>query len=470
MAQALLDSWLVRAGFVAAVCLIITLGFPTGNDEGADVQTTLADQVLAPPNLRVEARTPAGPNTTLPEAPPAPVLDPMPFFVSPTQGDDGNDGSTPDAPWASLKASLARLAPGQTLYLMDGTYTETTADNFHYVAKVGGEPGAWVRITAAPGHNPVLLASIGTALEVQANYVEVSGLTVRGEGFDESNSFGVGLSSRRSHHVRFVDNVISNMPLAGVSAIESSNLEILNNEIFENAFWSTAQGSGISVWHSVDWGQSPSADGYHDRIVGNTIYRNENKVKSKWENFRTITDGNGIIIDQNRDFNYTGRTLIANNVVFDNGGRAILVFESNRVDVMFNTTYHNGRTAELEGGPVELAAGVANDVRFVNNMAWARPSAPAIRSSRSNDVESAGNVLVTTAPSGDAGDQDLVLRADPGLVNPSIDRSFADFRPEPSGVLAGRAIPFKPALPYDIDGVVREPGSADVGAYELDAD
>ncbi|MGI9595660.1 MAG: hypothetical protein ACR2QK_05850, partial [Acidimicrobiales bacterium] len=195
---------------------------------------------------------------------------------------------------------------------------------------------------------------------------------------------------------------------------------------------------------------------------------NENRVKSKWKNFTTITDGNGIIIDQNRDFNYTGRTLIANNVIFDNGGRAVLVFESNRVDVLFNTTYHNGRTEGLEGGPVELAAGTANEVRFINNMVWARPEAPAVAVNESNGVTVEGNVLVTTNPSGHGDDANLTLTVDPGLVNPSTDETLADFRPEPTGVLIGRAIPSRPSLPYDVDGTVRDPQSADVGAYEVE--
>ncbi len=455
---------------VLAVSLAPLLAFPTRPMMTAS-NPNLADRILPAATLVVpsdEVPQAAADAQQLPEEPAPPPLDDSPFFVSPERGDNANAGTTIDQPWGSLQFALDQLRPGDTLYLMEGNYNELEADNFHYVMRNGGEPDNWIRVTAAPGHNPVLAPTEGTAFEVQGNYVEVSKLTVRGAGFDEANSYGVGLSVRRSHHVRLLGNVITGMPLAGISCIESSNLEIIDNEVFENAFWSTAQGSGISIWHSVDWDQPPEADGYHDRILGNKIYRNENRVKSKWVDFTTITDGNGIIIDQNRDFNYTGRTLIANNVVFDNGGRAILVYESNRVDVIFNTTYHNGRTAGLDGGPVELAAGTATDVRFFNNLAWALPSAPALRASASKDVSSGGNVLITTNPMGGAGDDDLVLSIGPGLINPSTDEIESDFRPEPTGVLVDRAIAFEPALPYDADGTIRPDGSADVGAYELD--
>ncbi len=477
MAKRLTSSWIVRAGFATLVLLVALFGFPSDGFDSTTSQGTLAEQVLTPlpvphgpPRSGLQAQTDEQTEAAaLADDQQAEVveLEPNPFFVSPTLGDDSNSGTSIDQPWASLKTSLRKLQPGHTLYLMDGTYNERDGNNLHYVSRQKGEPDAWIHITAAPGHQPVLLATEGSAIEVHGNYTEVSKLTVRGEGFDESKSFGYGINVRRSHHVRIADNTVSNMPLAGISAIESSNVEILNNEVFENARWSDSQGSGISVWHSLDWDQPAAADGYHDRVIGNRIYRNENRVKSKWKNYTTITDGNGIIIDQNRDFNYSGRTLVANNVIFDNGGRAIMVFESNRVDVMFNTTYHNGWTDGLQGGPVELAIADANDVRLVNNLAWAAAGAPALTVTRANDFVSTGNVLVTTGESSFAGDDDLQLAVDPGVVNPTTDETSADFRPEPTGVLAGKAVDWTPMLPYDFEGNVREAESADVGAYEI---
>ena len=359
---------------VLAIAAIATVVFPrNGSDTPEPFRNNPAsqrtsEQVLPTPSIVVRAPYVGSSPPAADEAEPLPELDPMPFFVSPTIGDDANDGTTIESPWASLDEALERIGPGETLYLMDGTYSELGQDDFHYLVDSGGTEDAWVRITAAPGHTPVLVATDGTALEVRANYVEVSGLTVRGEGFDVDNSWGVGLGIRRAHHVRIIGNTVSNMPLSGISTVESSNLEIIDNEVFENSFWHDSQGSGISIWHSVDWGQPAGSDGYHDRIIGNRVYRNENRVLSKWNDFTAITDGNGIIIDENRDFNYSGRTLVANNVIFDNGGRGIHVFKSNRVDVVFNSTYRNGRTEGLSSGPSELSASNANDVRFINNL------------------------------------------------------------------------------------------------------
>jgi hypothetical protein len=397
-----------------------------------------------------------------------PDADPATLYVSPVVGDDANDGQTQETPWASLQASLDRLTPGQTLYLMDGRYEEQTEpDNAHHIVRSSGTADAWIGITAAPGHSPVVVASNGNGIELQAAYVEVSGLQIVGEGFGVDNDWGWGFTIRNSHHIRLSGNSVSAMANGGIGSVESSNMEIYDNVVFENSFWGPGQGSGISMWHMADSGFGPGPDGYHNRIIGNTIYRNENKVFSIWRDEDVITDGNGIIIDQANETGYTGRTLVANNVVFDNGGRGILILESARVDVMFNTTYLNARTEGLDGGPVELAVSRSQDVRFANNLAWSREGAPAITASESTDVSMGGNVLVTDSPSGLATDLDLVIVDDPGLSRATIDEITADFRPAAGSTVVDRAIAVDPVLLFDADRQPRAAGSADVGAYEL---
>ncbi|VAW13763.1 hypothetical protein MNBD_BACTEROID03-2221, partial [hydrothermal vent metagenome] len=68
-----------------------------------------------------------------------------------------------------------------------------------------------------------------------------------------------------------------------------------------------------------------------------------------------ITDGHGIIVDTNKEsiklvdgnrvtVNYTGRTLIANNVFYLNGGRGFNLYKSNHIDLINNITYRNAET------------------------------------------------------------------------------------------------------------------------------
>ncbi|MCP5033177.1 MAG: DUF1565 domain-containing protein [Actinomycetia bacterium] len=392
-------------------------------------------------------------------------------FVSSITGNDGNDGRTAETPWRSLQSSINRLQPGQTLYVMDGDYSEQREPgNPHYVVNVSGKPGSWIHIAAAPGHRPRLVPRSGNGISILGDYIEVSGLRIDGETFDAANSYGWGILVRSSHHVRLTSNVISDMPVGGISAVESTNLEIYRNEVFGNSFWGTEQGSGISIWHSRDHGTQSAADGYHDKIIGNIIYGNENKVYSRWAPVsNAITDGNGIIIDEASHFNYQGRTLIANNVVFDNGARGIIVWESAGVDVVFNTTFHNGRTAALTGARVELAVGRSTDCKLLNNVAWSRPGLAALTSVGTEKPTIGGNVFITDTPSGHETSLDLVTTADPGMVAPSTNRATADFHLVAGSILEARAVDIGPRVAVDAGGGSRPAVGADVGAYELGA-
>jgi hypothetical protein len=83
-----------------------------------------------------------------------------------------------------------------------------------------------------------------------------------------------------------------------------------------------------------------------------------------------ITDGNGIIIDSNQigTTPYTGRTLISNNVLTNNGAAGVHVFQSAHVDVFFNVSADNNLNVK-EG---EIEAAHASDVRMFSNIMVAR--------------------------------------------------------------------------------------------------
>lgn len=452
---------------LGALLLVLTIGVlrphPTVEraatvDAGRDESDTI--QVLSP--------------SSLPDSPPAVASMqsgwPAGLYVSNEVGVDGNDGLSPDTPIPSLQQALNQVTPGQVVYVMNGRYSELALPgDHHYVVRNGGRPDAWVRVANAPGHSPVVVPYDGNGIEVQADYVEIQGLTIEGEGFDpEGDPWGTGILIRNSHDVRVVSNTISGMPVSGISSVESTRLSIVDNEVFENSFWSSVQGSGISLWRSKARGLEPDADGYRDRIMGNRIYRNENKVRSRWQDYQVITDGNGIIIDETNLTEYPGRILIANNVIFDNGGRAVVVFKSGNVDVFHNTVYHNGRTESLDGGPVELAAARAGDVRFVNNLVWPRPDVPGLQVSEAENVSSGGNLIVANGNEGDYSDSDTVIDGDPVLGNATVDEATANFRPLQGSAAMDAAVSVEPSLRFDIIGRLRSARQRTVGAYEID--
>lgn len=439
-------------------------------DTGADTTATTAASATTTAPPATQPATTAGPIAKPPSDVGKPPVNGQVFYVSANSGNDGNDGKSTSSPWKSLQAGIKRLSAGQTLLVMDGEYRELkVAGQVHYSIDRGGSSSNWIRIANAPGHNPVIVASNGSGILIQAPYVEVSGLTVRGSGFNKDNNWGVGISVTKAHNVRVVGNRISQMPTSGISVVDSSKFHLIGNEVFNNAFWSPLQGSGISVWHSKNHGQGADSDGYHNRIIGNRVYGNENKVKSSHKNYTVITDGNGIIIDSTQETGYNGRTLVANNLVYNNGGRGVIAWKADRVDIMFNTGYHNGQTNGIAGGATEFAAGRSNDITIANNVGWARPGLPAIIWDDVNNAKGHGNVLITDSPSGHARSGDTMHSGNPGFRNPSTDPGSADFRPNSSSVLKGASSNAPGFISTDLVGTNRRNGTPDVGAFEAEA-
>jgi parallel beta-helix repeat protein len=460
---------------------VIDPAAPGASDQAAvtdDQAAAAATTTTVAPTTTEAPTTTAAPTTTTTQAPrsnPGAAIGSVPangdtFYVSSRTGNDSNDGRSASSPWKSLRGAMKRLAPGQTLLVMDGEYREVIdPGTAHYSVNSGGRADAWIRIAAHPGHNPTIVANQGTGLQIISPYVEVSGLTIRGEGFNKDNAWGVGISVTETHHVRLIGNRVTSFPVSGISITKSDNFDVIGNDVSYSAFWSPLQGSGISVWHAQNKGKGAGPDGYHARIIGNRVYGNENKVNSQHKNYTVKTDGNGIIIDSNVETGYSGRTLIANNVVFDNGGRGIIVWQSNKVDIVFNTSYHNGRTRDISGGATELAAGKANDVVIANNVGWARSGWPAIIFDRVSNGSSYNNVLITDSPSGNASGRDTMHSGNPGLRNPTTDPGSADFRPNSNSILRGGVEDSPRFISVDRVGTSRTSGTPDIGAYEAEA-
>ncbi len=428
-----------------------------GSSGAGETTTAQATTTTAPPNpgppVSVSSNAPAnGPKV----------------YVNPGGGNDGNDGSSPDKAKRSLQDVLRHVKPGQQVLLMNGEYRDlASAGEVHYWMKSSGQPNNWIKIGAAPGHRPVIKATRGTALLIDGDYVEISGLTVQGSGFNTSNSWGVGIAIADSHHVNVIGNRVSGMPQSGISVTRTSNFRVLNNVVYENSFWHDSNGSGINIVHQKNHGFGPTAGPYHDLIMGNRTYRNENKVNSKWQSRPVITDGNGIIVDMNNDTGYSGRTLIANNLSFDNGGRGINVWASSNVDVMFNTTYHNVRTTNVIGGGAEIGFGRGKNIRVTNNVVWARSGKPGIDFSETDGSSyTRNNVSVTdVAP---RSQNDTVINYNPGLRNPSTSEHGADFRPNSGSMLEGRVGSADGMVPTDLLGTGRS-GPTEPGAFIVEA-
>ena len=451
-----------RLSFVVLVSVFALLAAACGDGVGG-VEPLPVD-ALIPTGGGVPAGT--GEVSLLPDIEPDPAAENH-FFISP-DGSNDNDGQTPETPWQTIGRAVEAQKAGDVFWVMDGIYDETDGlaerGAAHFVLEVPGTAANWIRYRAFPGHRPVVQATVTSAFEITADYIEVQGFEMRGVGFSAENSFGYGVVVARSHHVMIADNEIHGFPTGGFGTRGSSHLFVFNNTVHGNALWDSNQGSGISYWRLEDHGFPDDAAGYSNYIVGNILYENENRVFCGFCGEDIITDGNGIIIDQNTmneagdQVDYSGRTLIANNIAFNNGGRAINVFQSINVDVFNNTAYQNLFTEDLEGENAEIATFDTRNVRIANNLIVPQDGDKAI-STRGENQARQSNVIVGDSQ-GTSGNDILVTTG--GFVNASIDPTIADFRLRISSPAIDAAIPLQL---NDAEGRPRGT-SPDAGAYE----
>ena len=263
------------------------------------------------------------------------------FYVSPT-GDDNNEGTLPSEAFGSVNFAAAQLEPGDELLLLEGTYEEEWRPDTSIMITAKGTPDAWITITAFPGHDVAVLGPQRNSFKLEgAEYVELGGFELIGSG---TELLGAGVHIENpSHHITIFDNVVHGFPAGGINVTGSSHITIAGNEVFDNARFHPGQHSGISMWRPQNLGFPDGPLGYSNVIVGNRVYGNQNTVPGELG----ITDGNCVILDELNLTGYAGRTLIANNVCFDNGGRAVQIHKSQRADVVNNTGYANLTSTDL---------------------------------------------------------------------------------------------------------------------------
>jgi hypothetical protein len=58
----------------------------------------------------------------------AEVAEAATYYVSSSQGSDANNGGSPASAWKTLAKAVTGLQPGDTLYIMEGTYSAALLD------------------------------------------------------------------------------------------------------------------------------------------------------------------------------------------------------------------------------------------------------------------------------------------------------------------------------------------------------
>jgi hypothetical protein len=398
------------------------------------------------------------------------------YYVAGT-GADNNDGLTPATAFRTLQKAADLTNPGDTVLVMDGTYTSSWPGGDALDLKRSGTPDAWITFKAAPGQHP-LITSFGEVgiFSNCASYIEISGFTIVGNNAKDSLAYalahrnredplcdnsGISLDGRGQgmklpNHYRIFDNSVSECGGGGIGACEADDLDIERNHVFDTCWYTRWGTSGISLCVMRDFDQSP---GYRCIIRGNVVYNNHTLVPCVQDN--TLTDGNGIIIDSNNNTHYTGRTLVVNNLSVHNGGSGIHVFHSARVDIVNNTTWHNSQQVNYG----EIFSNGGTDVNIVNNICVAADGKQMNSDWNHNqNVVYDHNLMFGGLPPVVAGEH--TIRADPLFVNPTDDPTQGDFHLQPDSP-AHRAITVDPSTPpLELLGAPRNfSDTIDLGMY-----
>ena len=310
------------------------------------------------------------------------------YYVSSEIGNNNNAGTSQNAPLASLQAAANVVKPGDTVQVMNGTYT-APAYGVALDITTSGTANAPITFEAAPGQTPVIDSTGGwNAIDIQASYIVVSGFTVVGgaanynlqsalAGYStgnanlDGNGIVVNPSSSVSlpNHITIENNTVSNEPGGGIGIDGADYVQILNNVVHNNANWSAYGTSGITINSSVNLDTNP---GPHDIVSGNIVYDNAQLVPSS--GVGAITDGEGIILDSNQ--NYTSEILVENNTVYGNGSAGIESFLTNNATITGNNIYGNNTQNIQSQGNAEILINQSNNNTVTNN-ATVNPTVPA---------------------------------------------------------------------------------------------
>ncbi|QBE61932.1 choice-of-anchor Q domain-containing protein [Pseudoduganella lutea] len=343
------------------------------------------------------------------------------FYVDARYGNNANPG-TEDRPFATIQKAHDVMTPGQTVLVRNGTYTNPW--NYTVVMiRTSGTEGAPITYRNYPGERPLVKTTKGKnhhGIEVRdAAHIVIDGFEVEGhvkqvtyEEAKEQNdlalayskmtppkyigaivdSNGISLSGKtlnKTHHIVIRNNVVRDTPGGGIAANFTDYVTIDNNRVSGTSAYSPYGTSGISFLTPYNYDANTAS--YKLVATGNVVSGASNLFPCNCFGFRQPTDGNGIIIDSFLKYAYAGRTLVANNIVFDNGGRGIHSLNVQHLDVFNNTTYRNSNIEITGEGEISMQK--TRFARIWNNIMVARPDRPANRYFQSSDIDFSHNIV-----------------------------------------------------------------------------
>lgn len=370
------------------------------------------------------------------------------LYASPN-GSPTNPGTSPLYP-LTLKGAADRTQPGDVVCLLPGTYAVDTP----FQITRSGTPSNWIVYRSYDG-GVVITPQSGTysLMQVTLNvrYIEINGLE-----FDGKNSASGGASCKGGDHIRFIGNTVKYTGAAGIATAPDpatgkgcDYIVIDHNKIYHTGYnqgWS----SGISV-NGHSW--YDQYQGFHSIVTNNIVSGNV-------DNSSYHSDGNGIIVDHGGD---TPPVLIANNVVYQNGGRCIHSTTVTNIWYVNNTCYKNGLDLRKDES-AEFMLWISSGNYVVNNISYAWGNRRPYSDEQGTTAKYLRNTYFTSGdglnylPSSVLNDPNQVSQADPAFVNPptvdaTADGQYANALPPDQVVDQFHLQPISPAIDTGIDPV-----------------
>lgn len=436
--------------------------------------TAIGTNGVAVPSVIASATTPSSATPSI-------------FFVDTNGGNDSNAG-TEASPWKTIQKAHDVMIPGQTVLVRAGTYIRS---NYYTIVQINrsGTAAGYITYKAYPGERPKLKSTVRVnynGFEVRANYIVVDGFEIEGHSADvdlagakadqearqaggpftaysTSNGISFGRNNTTDpvvHHVVARNNYVHDHPAGGINALNADYVLFEDNFSANNGRYSYVGGSGLNLYQLRNFDNNN--EDYHNIIRNNISTGNTNEIPCACFGYRQPTDGNGIIVDVTNGTGYTGRTLIVNNLIYNNGGRGIHVFKSSNVDIIYNTTFRNS-TIDITGEG-EITTQEAGNVRVQNNIMFASDNRPVNLVLNVTNVIFDYNIIFGGTRFTANGGVNNRINTDPGFVATSGATAF-QLRPDSPAIDTGQLGILLPA-----DDYYRAPrprgAASDVGAVE----
>lgn len=289
------------------------------------------------------------------------------YYVSAKTGRSENSGLSPLKAKNTIQDAADLSRPGDTIFVMNGTYTNSEANGNVLEVPHSGSRNHYIVYTNYPKHKPKIKFNGWAGISISGeSYIKVIGFEIEGNNTHVSlaealiqpkscknrsgeyaakfNGNGIAISAKKNkhpHHIVIACNTVYNCGGGGIGASHADFVIIEDNIVYNNSWYTLFGTSGIALYQFRNYNH---AKGYHNIIRRNKCYNNRNLIP--WKNVCRISDGNGIIVDDFRNEQnnsrfgtYRNRTLIENNISWFNGGTGIHTFQSDWVDIINNTAY-----------------------------------------------------------------------------------------------------------------------------------